>query len=58
MSSLSLLLEFGIAHAIGDVFIIVMTFPFPLTSPSKMLLGKELQTMALPAKPWPRVSED
>ena len=58
MSSLPLLLEFGTAHAIGDVAIFVMTFPFPLKSPSEMLIVKELQTMALPTKSWPRVSED
>ena len=50
--SLSLLLEFGTDHAIGDVAISVSTFPFPLTLPSEMLFGKELRTMALPTKSW------
>ena len=55
---LPLLLEFGTAYAIGDVAIFVPAFPFLLTSPSEILLGKELRTMALPAKSWPRASED
>ena len=58
LPSLPLLLEFGTAHAIGDVAIFVPAFPFPLTSPLETLLGKELRTMALPAKSWPRASED
>ena len=58
LPSLPLLLEFRTAHAIGDVAISVPTFPFPLTSPSDILLGKELRPMALPAKSWPRASED
>ena len=49
------MLEFGTAHAIRDVPIFVPTFPFPLTSPSEILLRKELQTMALLTKSWPRV---
>ena len=58
LSSFPFLLEFGTAHANGDVAISVLTFPFPLWSPSKILLGKELQTMALPAKSWPKAFED
>ena len=56
--SLPPLLEFETAHAVGDVAIPTLTFPFPLTSPSDILLGKELRHMALPAKSWPRASED
>ena len=58
LPSLPLLLEFGTAHAIGDVAISVSAFPFPITSHSEILLGKELRTMSLPAKSWPRASED
>ena len=58
LPSLSLLLEFKIAHAIGDVVISIPDFPFPLASPSEILLGKELRSMALPAKSWPRASKD
>ena len=58
LSSLPLLLEFGTAHAIGDMTIFVPAFPFPLTSPSETLLGKELRTMVLLAKSWPRAFED
>ena len=36
----------------------VPTFLFPLTLPSEILLGKELRTMDLPTKSWPRASED
>ena len=57
LPSLSLLLEFRTAHAIRDVAISVPAFPFPLTSHPKILLGKELQTMALPSKSWPRAFE-
>ena len=56
LPSLPPLLEFGIAHAIGDVAIYVLDFPFPPTSPSEILLGKELRPMALPSKSWPRAS--
>ena len=56
--SLSFLLEFRTAHAIRDMAIYIPTFPFPLTSPSNILLRKELRTMALPTKSWPRASED
>ena len=52
------LLEFGTTHADGDVSIPTPTFPFPLTSPSETLIGKELRPMALPAKPWPMAYED
>ena len=52
------LLEFGTAHANGDVAIPTPTFPFPLTSPSYFLIGKEQRLMALPAKSWPSASED
>ena len=52
------MLEFGTTHAIRDVFISISTFPFPLTLPLEILLGKELWTMTLPAKSWPRASED
>ena len=58
LPSLPLLLEFRATHAIGDTTISVLDFPFPLTSPSEILLGKELQNMVLPAKSWPRASED
>ena len=50
LSSLPLLLEFGIAHAIGDEAISIPAFPFPMTSPSEVLLGKELRIVALLAK--------
>ena len=52
------MLEFGTTHAIRDVAISVLDFPFPLTLPSEILLGKELRIMALPAKSWPRASYD
>ena len=58
MPSFPPLLEFGTAHAVGDVAIPTPNFRFPLTSPSEILLGKELQLMALPTKSWPRASED
>ena len=58
LPSLPPLLEFGIAQAVGDVSIPTPTFPFPLTSPSEILLGKELRPMALPTKSWPRESEN
>ena len=35
-----------------------LAFPFPLTLPSEILLGKELRIMTLLAKSWPRASED
>ena len=34
------------------------SFSFPLTLPSEILLGKELRTMALLAKSWPKAYED
>ena len=43
---------------VGDVAMPISNFPFPLSSPSKILLGKELRPMALPAKSWPRASDD
>ena len=52
------MLEFRTTHAIGDVAISVPTFPFPLTLPSEILLGKDLRNMALPAKSWPKAFED
>ena len=58
LPSLPPLLEFGTAHVVGDVAIHVPTFPFPLTLPSEILLGKELRPMTLPAKSWPRASKD
>ena len=58
LSSLPPLLEFGTVHAIGDVAIPAPAFSFPLISPSKMLIGKELRPMVIPAKSWPKASED
>ena len=60
LPSLPPLLEFQIAHAIGDVAIYVLAFPFPfnLMLPSEILLGKEILPMALPAKSWPKAFED
>ena len=57
LPSLPPLLEFGAAHAVY-VAIPAPTFPFPLKSPSEMLIGKELRPMVLPAKSWPRASKD
>ena len=53
LSSLPPLLEFRTAHAVGDVAISAPAFPFPLTSPLDMLIGKELRPMVIPAKSWP-----
>ena len=58
LPSLPPLLEFGAAHAVGDVAIPASTFPFPLTSPSEMLIRKELRPMVIPSKSRPRASED
>ena len=52
LPSLPPLWEFGTAHAVGDVAIPAPTFPFPLTSPSEMLIGKKLRPMVIPAKSW------
>ena len=58
LSSFPPLLEFGTAHAVGDVPIPAPTFPFPLTSPQEMLIGKELRPMVILAKSWHRAYED
>ena len=43
---------------VRDVAILIPVFPLPLLSPSEILLGKELQPMALLAKSWPRAYEN
>ena len=58
LPSLPPLLEFGTAHVVGDVAILALTFPFLLTSPSEMLIGKELGPMVISTKSWPRASKD
>ena len=45
LSSLPPLLEFRTTHAVGDVDIPAQAFPFPLMSPSEMLIEKELRSM-------------
>ena len=58
LSFLPPLLEFGTDHAVGEVAIPTPTFQFSLTSPSEMLIGKELRPMVIPTKSWPRAFKD